>query len=343
MHLQLIQNINDLEKIGTEWNQLLTNCSASHVPFLRHEFLYAWWKNLGGGEWQEANLYTILGRSDNQNIGGIAPLFFTKNLEDLPALMLLGSIEIADYLDFIAKPEDLPPFIDSVFDLLNSEEAPDWQVLDFYNIPEESPTLPALQRAAEKRDWAFSLEKLQPCPYIPLPDDWEEYLAGIDKKQRHEIRRKLRRAENYELPVRWFISEQEETLAKDIEAFFSLMMQDTEKEAFLSEAMRSHLQETIQAAFKAGWLQLAFLEIGGEKAAGYLNFNYNDHIWVYNSGLNYKYGNLSPGWVLLSELIKWAIENKRTSFDFMRGDEKYKYKFGGIDRFVMRASISRKG
>ncbi len=342
MHLQSIQNINDLEKIGTEWNQLLTSCSASYVPFLRHEFLCAWWKNLGGGEWQEANLYTILGRSDSQDPLGIAPLFFTKNLEDLPALMLLGSIEIADYLDFIAKPKDIPPFVDSVLDLLSSEEAPNWQVLDLYNIPEESPTIPALQRAAEKRDWLFTLKKLQPCPYIPLPGDWEEYLAGIDKKQRHEIRRKLRRAENYELPVSWFISEQEETLANDIEAFFSLMAQDTEKEAFLTESMRSHLQETIQAAFKAGWLQLAFLEIGGEKAAGYLNFDFNDHIWVYNSGLNYQYGNLSPGWVLLSELIKWAIENKRSSVDFMRGDENYKYKFGGIDRFVMRVSISRK-
>jgi CelD/BcsL family acetyltransferase involved in cellulose biosynthesis len=105
--------------------------------------------------------------------------------------------------------------------------------------------------------------------------------------------------------------------------------------------MRQQMHASIHAAFKAGWLQLAFLEIGGEKAAGYLNFDYAGHIWVYNSGLNPAFREYSPGWVLLGYLLQWANENKRLSFDFMRGDEDYKYRFGAVDRQIVRAVIRR--
>ena len=50
---------------------------------------------------------------------------------------------------------------------------------------------------------------------------------------------------------------------------------------------------------------------------------------------------LSVGWVLLGYLLQWANENKRTEFDFMRGDEEYKYRFGGVDKFVIRTKVVR--
>jgi len=53
------------------------------------------------------------------------------------------------------------------------------------------------------------------------------------------------------------------------------------------------------------------------------------HIWVYNSGINFEYSAYSPGWVLLAYLLQWANENHRERFDFMRGNEDYKYRFGG--------------
>jgi CelD/BcsL family acetyltransferase involved in cellulose biosynthesis len=45
--------------------------------------------------------------------------------------------------------------------------------------------------------------------------------------------------------------------------------------------------------------------------------------------------------VLLAYLIEWAAENGIREFDFMRGDEPYKYKFGGIDRHVYRVTVER--
>jgi CelD/BcsL family acetyltransferase involved in cellulose biosynthesis len=341
MQLTVIRTQEELDALETEWNEILTCCSASHVPFLRHEYISAWWRTLGGGEWEQAELYTIVIRYEDGQIVGIAPLFFTNNRQVVPDLMLLGSIEISDYLDLIIHSGEASTFLDILLAHLNSEQAPAWQVLDWYNIPENSPTLPALSTAAEKLGWQFNQERLQPCPYIPLPGDWETYLAGIDKKQRHEIRRKMRRAESYNEPVRWYFVDDENNLDREIEDFLVLMAQDPEKDRFLTEVMRSQMHAAVHAAFNAGWLQLSFLEVGGKKAAGYLNFDYDGHIWVYNSGINFDYGSISPGWVLLGYLLKWANENQRAAFDFMRGDEAYKYRFGGIDRFVVRAMVHR--
>ena len=141
--------------------------------------------------------------------------------------------------------------------------------------------------------------------------------------------------------MRWYIVEDESGLDAEIEAFLHLMGQDAEKQAFLTEVMRTQMRNAVRAAFRENWLQLAFLEINGEKAAGYLNFDYGNHIWVYNSGLDYKYSTYSPGWVLLGYLLQWANENGRQAFDFMRGDEDYKYRFGGVDRFIVRARVRR--
>lgn len=349
MPIEVLHAFPDNTTLSAEWNDLLACCSASHVPFLRYEYLSTWWKTLGGGEWPEGQLYTLLGRDDQGALRGVAPLFYTKNREGRTALLLVGSVEISDYLDFIVPCEYLNAFVEEVCDALSEPQAPPWQVLDLYNLPEESPTLAALQAAAERRDWQYHQSRLQPSPYIPLPADWESYLAALDKKQRHEIRRKLRRAEESGIPVRWYILGGEndpdevtpQRLDAEIEEFIALMANDPEKNRFLTQVMRTQLRSAVHVAFRAGWLQLAFLEVGGRKAAAYLNFDYGNHIWVYNSGLNFEYAHLSPGWVLLANLIRWAIEHGRQRFDFMRGAEEYKYRFGAVNRYVVRAVIAR--
>lgn len=311
------------------------------MPFLRYEFLATWWKTLGGGEWDSGELYVITARNDAGSLLGIAPLFLTQNSAEETALMFLGSFEISDYLDFITLAEGLDAFVDAIFAHLTGPEAPAWDVLDFYNLLDDSPSLSALEAAAKKFGLSHQQEQLQPAPLITLADDWETYLEGLQGKQRREIRRKLRNAAGFFAPVDWYIVEDEATLDAEIDAFMELMAHDPQKAAFLTEVMRTQMRSAVHTAFQAGWLQLAFLTAGGKKAAAYLNFDYRDQIWVYNSGIDFKYQSLSPGWVLLSYLIQWAIDNERESLDMMRGDEVYKYRFGGVDRFVLRVQIRR--
>jgi len=340
MVIAIIRTLPELISLEKEWNDLLA-ISASHVPFLRHEYITAWWQGLGGGEWLQGELYVVTARQEQGELIGIAPLFLTENRDGEPALMLLGSIEISDYLDVIARPEDTPSFIEALLAHLTGDQTLTCNLLDWYNLLESSPTLPALQEAAEKLGWSYSQQPLQHCPYISLPGDWEKYICSIDKKQRHEVRRKMRRAEEYYLPVRWYITQDGATLDRDVDDFLQLMANDPEKAKFLAPAMRTQMHSIIQTAYNAGWLQLAFIEVDGEKAAGYLNFDYNNHIWVYNSGLDFRFSELSPGWVLLGYLLEWANEHQRKYFDFMRGDEQYKYRFGAIDRRVIRLTVRK--
>ena len=351
MEFTLHRNFTDLESLAKEWNGLLAE-SVTHVPFLRHEYLRTWWGTRGGGEWPDSELAVVVARQDGQLVG-VAPLFAAKNRDGDPALLLLGSIEISDYLDLIVRPIDLSDFISGLLGFLAhsgpaglSVHAPEagskpWQMLDWQNIPEASPTLPVLKAEAEKRGWTFVQEQTYHTPSIPLAGDFETYLSGIDKKQRHEVRRKMRRAEESGNNVRWYRVSDEATLDAEVDAFLALMAEEPDKAKFLTETMRRQMHLACRAAFENGWLQLAFLEADGQKAAGYLNFDYLNRIWVYNSGIGRRFMELSPGWVLLGYLLQWANENKRLEFDFMRGDEDYKYRFGGVDHFVVRAKVTR--
>ncbi len=340
MQFTVITDEETFASMGAEWNALLEK-SAIRVPFLRHEYLFSWWETRGGGEWPQASLYIVTARDAEGRLQGIAPLFRAPDEDGQGSrLLFLGSVEISDFLDFLTPAETLPDFVHALFDyLIQQPEA--WQAFDAFNLLEDSPSLALLEAQAQARGWRFRRERLQPAPRVALPDSWEAYLAGIKKKQRHEIRRKVRRAENDSRSVRWYIVEDEASLDAEMDAFLRLMAYDPQKDAFLTEVMRSQMRRMVHAAFQAGWLQLAFLEVDGEKAAAYLNLDFDNQIWVYNSGLNANYRDLSPGWVLLSYLIQWAIANGRTAFDFMRGDEDYKYRFGGQDRFVWRARLTR--
>jgi CelD/BcsL family acetyltransferase involved in cellulose biosynthesis len=341
MEFTLLQTLPEFDALAAEWNALLAE-SITNVPFLRHEYLRAWWGTLGGGEWPRGELAIVAARQ-NGRLAGLAPLFLADGRDGRPTLRLLGGIEISDYLDLLARPDDLPAFVGGLLDFLARSDPPAWRALDWHNLPETSPTLPLLRAAAGQRGWGFTQENFRPAISAPLPGDFEAYLGGIDKKQRHEIRRKMRRIHEFGLAVRWYIVEEAAALDAEMEAFLALMANDPAKSAFLTGAMRAQMHAGARAAFQAGWLQLAFLTVNGVKAAGYLNFDYANRIWVYNSGIDYKYLELSPGWVLLGHLLEWANQNQRAEFDFMRGEEDYKYKFGGMQRFVARVQVEKAG
>ncbi len=334
MELECINDLTSFQQMEGEWNQLLFK-SASHVPFLRHEFLFCWWQTLGGGEWEEGELFILTARDQSGQLQGIAPFFIHDK-----TLMFIGSYEISDYLDLIVPPDLAPAFIRSLFDYLENHSSC-WKKMDLYNLKKETATLPVLKKAARKKGWETRDEVLQPAPCITLPDSWERYLNGLENKHQHEIERKMRRAEGYFLPVDCYVVEREEDLDEEMDDFLTLMAYHPEKANFLTDIMRSQLRKIVHTAFKEGWIQLSFLTVGGKKAAGYLNFDYDNYLWVYNSGINPTFENLSPGWVLLSYLIRWAIEEGRDAVDLMRGDERYKYRFGGVDQYVVRMEIER--
>jgi CelD/BcsL family acetyltransferase involved in cellulose biosynthesis len=319
-----------------EWNALLKE-SVSDSPFLRYEYQRAWWEHRGGDEWKRAQLFLIVAR-EREKLIGVAP-FFISEREGRPALLLIGSVEISDYLDLIARKDDHARFVAGLLDFLVSRYRDSWACFDLVNLPDTSPTLAALKAEAAQRNWTYRAEIHHPAPRVTLNCSFDEYLERIEKKQSREIRRKMRRAEKSEHNARWFISDMADP-ETEMNAFLSLMEQDKNKADFLHEPMRAQMRAIMRVAHENGWLWLAFLEINGQRVAANLNFDYNNKLWGYNAGVDRDFMHLSPGWVLLGYVLQWCCENGRTEFDFMRGDEEYKYKFGALNQYVMRARVA---
>jgi hypothetical protein len=335
MNQEIIRSNSEFHNLKEEWNALLEN-SASRVPFLRHEFLTSWWKTLGGGEWEKGDLAVVLQRDSRDKLEGIAP-FFVHN----GRVLFLGSHEISDYLDIISRAEKLPQVIKQLLTVLEDPSFPDWQRIDLYNILDDSPSLPYIRETLLQAGYQLEEEILQPAPYISLPSNWDTYLNNLKPRDREEIEKKISSAEKYFLPVSWYIVEDPSTLEQELDDFLELMSNHPQKKLFLTPDMVRQMKIFGREAFRAGWLQLAFLQVGDIKASGYLNFDFNDQIWIYNSGINPLFENISPGWVLLGKIIQWAIEHGKVKLDFMRGDEPYKYQFGGIDKQVLRLQVTR--
>jgi CelD/BcsL family acetyltransferase involved in cellulose biosynthesis len=327
-------------ELKEEWNQLLAK-SVNDVPFLRFEYLADWWQTRGGGEWpSEAELVILVAREGSELVG-IAPFFLIEH-EGAKNLVLLGSFEISDFLDLIVSADREREFIEALLSYVSIQLVPQGiHIIDLYNLLEDSPSIAQLMESGKAAGFEVSKIVLQQAPCISLPGDWEVYLESIDKKQRHEIRRKMRRAAEADAKVEVYFTSDQAKVDEDIQAFLGLMAQDPEKATFLTPAMREQFKISIQQAFENGWLQLAFLQVDGVNAAAYLNLDYQNRIWVYNSGLDRRFMEYSPGWVLLGHLLMWANENKRSAFDFMRGNEDYKYKFGAVDRFVCRVTLTK--
>jgi CelD/BcsL family acetyltransferase involved in cellulose biosynthesis len=335
MNTTLYQSPEAFSELASEWNTLLHR-TASDVPFLTIEWQRTWWQCFGDDD----SLLVYAFRDEAGALCGIAPLFLARE-SGQRQLHTVGCADICDYLDLIVAPGCEQAVFTALLDALSAPDVPAWDAIDLCNIPEASRTPEALGTLAQARGWRVTKSVQEVCPLIHLPATWEDYMALLDKKERHELRRKMRRAESEE-SVHLRLTP-EDTLDADLDAFITLLvMSRPDKAAFMSDPMRAFFHAAGREAQRAGWLQLAFLQVNGVNAAAYMNFDYAGRILVYNSGLDPKnFQWLSPGIVLMGKLIQHAIKQKHTVFDFLRGNEDYKYRLGGKDTHVYRLHIER--
>jgi CelD/BcsL family acetyltransferase involved in cellulose biosynthesis len=319
------------DEFKTEWNALLHRSAANNI-FSTWEWQSTWWAAYQAGE-----LWVIACHHDDGKLVALAPWFIEHNALGERVVRSIGCVDVTDYVDVIVEPG----YTDIVFDALAAHLAQSRERFDrinLCNIPESSSTTDLLGSALQAYGFEVEIELQEVCPIIHLPADWESYLSMLDKKQRHEIRRKIRRAEG-EAETSWYIVGQEHDLDAELEKFLSLMAAShQEKATFLTNPRNvDFFKRMVPLTFQCGWLQLSFLKINGDVAAAYLNFDYGSRILVYNSGLMPEpYGHLSAGIVLLAYNIRHAIETGHTIYDFLRGNEIYKYRMGGQDTRVFK-------
>lgn len=304
-----------------EWLDLLGRSVTNYV-FQSPQFQGAWWQALGTGELR------IIAVRDNEKLIGLAPLYLEKNQKGAQ-LCFVGCVNVSDYLDILVDSQYQQAVYDALEKVLKHELS-DWDCLFLCSLPEHSPTRNWLKRIFPK-----ATEKQQDVsPSIQLPTTWEEYLNQIDRKQRHEIKRKMRRVEETQHTYEIITSQQEAQQA--LKDFINLhKASSADKRDFWDEKHLGFFSRFVPQAGAAGWLKLFFLRIENIRAATMLVLDYDNQYLLYNSGFDpAQFRNLSPGNVLTAYTIKQAIEEKRTVYDFLRGDEEYKFRFGALAKPV---------
>jgi CelD/BcsL family acetyltransferase involved in cellulose biosynthesis len=307
-----------------EWRELLERDPNRHI-FATPEWNKLWWDEFGHSGVPKDLFLLMMKRADE--VIGIVPLY-RKQEGDAKVLRFIGGIDLTDYLGPICAVEDRVDVIDSLVDWLISSTV-EWDEFDAHNMPVPFQFAELLVESADRRGLEFKLDQEETAAVLPLPSSWEEYEAQLKSKDRHELRRKARRLER-EHPDARVRTATPETLDVDLKTFVEMHRgAEGHKGHFMKPEIATFFERIAKDFSAKGWLQLDLLEIGNSAVAGTFSFVQDGRFYLYNSAYEPDAARLSPGLVLVSELVKRSIGEGLEIFDFLRGPERYKYQLGG--------------
>jgi CelD/BcsL family acetyltransferase involved in cellulose biosynthesis len=312
------------------WDRLVAG-SRFPVPFLGWQFQTTWWRAFG------PKTLHLLGVQDGAgDWAGALPLFETTGPEG-PVLRLVGGTDVADYLDLVALAGREEEVWKALLPVLIDLPVPR---LDLRPVPAVSPTALLLPLLAGASGFVCRRELEDRCPVVELPASWDAYLATLGSKDRHELRRKLRRVEAAAPRVEVARTPAEVSPAMDE---FLLLHRKSKvgKAKFMDESMEVFFRDIGTRFAEAGTLALWTLHLEGRPAASLVCLEYGDTIGLYNSGFDPEARALSPGVVLIARTIEDAITRGFRRYDFLRGEEPYKYGFGATPTEVVRVTVER--
>jgi CelD/BcsL family acetyltransferase involved in cellulose biosynthesis len=318
----------ELDHLEREWSELVPRGVQPRV-FVSPRWLREWWAEFAGD--RELILLSV---RDGGDLVGVAPL-----MRDGTRLTFAGDTEICDYMDITAKTGAEKGILAAVLRSLGEEP---WDELVLWAVPDNSPTMAALPSVCGDLGLSLDVNFEDVCPRVSLPDSWEEYLAGLNKKDRHELRRKLRK-----LPQGGTVALEVWTTPGDVEAALDDFLRlhgaaRSDKAAFMTERMSAFFRRIVCALAGDGLVELTFLTLDGVRVAAVLCFKEDDVLLLYNSGYDPAYAGLSVGLLSKALALRRAIEQGVKCFDLLRGAEAYKYDLGAENLNVNRCVIRRR-
>ncbi len=318
----------NFDSVWERWENLLP-MSATNTVFVSPWWHKTWWDNFG-----KDGDSLILSISDDSELLGVAPLMTGGN----GTLTFLGDKDLSDYFDFVVPRDTQDRFYPALLDYLS---ALDWTTLDLPSLPSGSPTLDYVPDLAGRKGWQVAVEEEETTPKAELPDTWDEFLAGLRKKDRHELRRKLRRLDR-ESENRQYDAANGDSLEGSMREFFTLLRASREdKNEFLTPERENFFLDVARELASRDQFRLYFLEVDGENVAACICFDYGGDFLLYNSGYEPAHSRLSVGLLNKALSIQTAIENNRKVFNFLKGNERYKYNLGGRDEAVFHMTVTR--
>ena len=295
--------------------------------FVLPAWLQVWWQEFGSSS--KPHLLAV--RQGGQ-ITGIAPLLLREGKASF-----LGSTDVCDYQDFIVAPGREKDFFNALLDHLTRKGITQF---DLGAVRPESTVLAHLVPLAREKGYVVRLQPEDVSVELDLPATWEEYLSMLDTRQLHELKRKMRGA-SAEAKLDYRIVSDHASVNQAVDTFFKMFTGSRhDKAAFLTAPMEAYFRSLVDAMAQIGLARFGILDLDNVPAAAILYFDSNDAVYLYNSGYDPRYELLSVGLLCKTMGIQASIEAGKKKFDFLKGNEPYKYRLGGKEVPLSRCRIT---
>ena len=332
--IEEINNIDDLQKIETEWNDLFLDSKDCSV-FQGYDFNKIWFLIYG----QELSLHIVSVKDGATNkCVAIFPFYFKKQ-NAFRRIHFIGDSWF-DYTMILAtvSPDVLVSELSNYFYKLRG-----WDFIYFNSFIAESATAKFLDLFQNKK-FIVNRSSVASAPIINLDCTWESYYKSIKTRIKQDTNRQIKRlGELGSLELRE-IAEHE--IGENLENFFRMYVERWKSvdkiSKFENKLNREFIKQICQSAH--GKKQLAFHKLMLDKKvlAYHLGFKDSYTFYYYIPVFNPEYGQFSVGRILLMKLLKLCIDESIRNFDLMAGDEKYKSDFANGSKSIERAYIFKK-
>jgi CelD/BcsL family acetyltransferase involved in cellulose biosynthesis len=185
-----------------------------------------------------------------------------------------------------------------------------------------------------------------PSPRIELPQTFEDYLARLSQNRRQKVRRNLRLCDRGELTVD--VVSDADALEAAIASWQALRVAWWAQRERAMEAEHgsprflAFTQEAITAMVPLGQAVVWEVRHRGEPAGVMINFLDDTAFYYWLWGFDLRIEKLRPGHTLIAYCIRWSIDTDRRYFDFMIGDEAYKYDYAPTERAVLSIDVGNR-
>jgi len=331
-----------------EWDDLVSRDPDATV-FQRPRWFARWESVLSA----HRRLRTRSFRRDGVLVGVVAE---TRELLHLPSgpgelIRLAGGDEVTDYLGPVAAPEDRADVADAYVAALATDRG--WDEVVLGGLAADTGWHALIADAADRHGIAVIEADVEAvCPQVDLTGGMDGYLDRLSSRLRHELVRKARKLSRDAGPFTVHTYAPDDAVAGVEDFLRQVRSGDDEKAMFFHRLEMQHWFRALAEEFGPdGTLRVHRLDIGELHAAMTVSLVDTDvspdrtsgRTWgLYNSSFDPTLAALAPGMVLIWELLARAADDGFTTFDLLRGDEPYKYRFGAVDREVRTLTLVRR-
>ncbi|MBI3805586.1 MAG: GNAT family N-acetyltransferase [Nitrospirae bacterium] len=316
--ITVVESLEKMAELGGAWNALL-NESRSNTVFLSWEWLYTWSECFLKSD---RRLFVLLIYKEEELVG-IAP-WCIRHIRSygfsMRKIEFLGIPETgSDYLDVFAKRGKEKEVAEQIYHFLHNSTS-FWDSLALHDLASDSLFLLHFMNQVEKDGKYGELRHGPYCPSIALPQTIDAFKSRLSRNRREQFSRHLRLLRKTgEVTHRVDLSGEVAPVLKD----FSRMY---EQRWGAADGLFHFLDKLMIRSEEKNWLQLDSLNVGGRNIAGLLHLRYGKTLSMYLMGVDHSFDkSISIGNILVGLSIEKAIAEGFSKYDFLRGDEEYKF------------------